>query len=111
MAGENGSADNSEVDIERYAEIVRRLNGLGHPLRIAALVTMGGAGEEGASPSTVARAMGTPLSNTSYHVRQLVQNGLLREVKQIPRRGAIEHYYALTDAGRTALELVAALER
>jgi hypothetical protein len=34
-----------------------------------------------------------PLGVVSYHVRRLVALGLLKPVKRVPRRGAVEHYY------------------
>ena len=39
--------------------------------------------------------MGAPLGSVSYHVRVLADLGALQLVDQAPRRGAIEHYYAL----------------
>jgi DNA-binding transcriptional ArsR family regulator len=61
-----------------------------HPLRIQILGLLDG---RTASPSDIAAELGTPLSNTSYHVRQLVSLGFLRLVRRAARRGAIEHYY------------------
>jgi DNA-binding transcriptional ArsR family regulator len=46
-----------------------------------------------ASPSEIAAELGTPLSNTSYHVRQLLALGLVELVSRTARRGAIEHHY------------------
>jgi predicted transcriptional regulator len=46
-----------------------------------------------ASPSEIAAELGTPLSNTSYHVRQLAALGLIHLVSRTARRGAIEHHY------------------
>lgn len=58
-----------------------------------------------ASPSEIASELGTPLSNTSYHVRQLAALELVELVDRAARRGAIEHYYTarvrptITDEG------------
>lgn len=73
-----------------------------HPLRIRILGLLD---NRTASPSEIATELGTPLSNTSYHVRQLVALGLVELVGRTARRGAIEHHYTarvrptITDAG------------
>ena len=64
-----------------------------HPLRIRILALLD---DRTASPSQLAAELGTPLSNTCYHVRQLVSFGLIELVDRTPRRGAIEHYYTAT---------------
>ena len=46
-----------------------------------------------ASPSEIADELGTPLSNTAYHVRQLAGLGLVELVSRKQRRGAVEHHY------------------
>ena len=61
-----------------------------HPLRIHLLELLDG---RVASPRELAKELGAPLSNTSYHVRQLVSFGLVELVGRSARRGAIEHYY------------------
>src|SRR5436190_22924804 len=61
-----------------------------HPLRIQILGVLD---NRVASPSDIAAELGTPLSNTSYHVRQLVSLGLVELVGRTARRGAIEHHY------------------
>jgi DNA-binding transcriptional ArsR family regulator len=77
-----------------------------HPLRIEILTLLD---NRVASPKEIARELGTPLSNTSYHVRQLASLGLVELVDRATRRGAIEHYYTasfrpkITDEGWAAL--------
>jgi DNA-binding transcriptional ArsR family regulator len=61
-----------------------------HPLRVHILGLLDG---RIASPREIADELGTPLSNTSYHVRQLVTLGLVELVGRTARRGAIEHHY------------------
>jgi DNA-binding transcriptional ArsR family regulator len=61
-----------------------------HPLRRRILGLLD---NRTASPSEIAAELGTPLSNTSYHVRQLVALGLVELVSRTARRGAIEHHY------------------
>ena len=47
------------------------------------------------SPKAISETLGLPLGAVSYHVRALATKGLIREVNTIPRRGALEHFYAL----------------
>jgi DNA-binding MarR family transcriptional regulator len=65
------------------------------------------------SPSEISEQLGVPIGNVSYHVRQLDQLGLIKLVRETPRRGAIEHHYTaearplITDAAwREAPEIV-----
>jgi DNA-binding transcriptional ArsR family regulator len=64
-----------------------------HPLRLRILSLLDG---RVASPSEISDELGTPLSNTSYHVRQLASLELVELVDRAARRGAIEHYYTAT---------------
>jgi DNA-binding transcriptional ArsR family regulator len=61
-----------------------------HPLRIQILGLLD---NRVASPREIASELGTPLSNTSYHVRQLLALGFVELVSRTARRGAIEHHY------------------
>lgn len=61
-----------------------------HPLRVRILEFLEG---RIASPSEMATALGEPLSNISYHVRQLAGLGLVDLVRETRRRGAVEHHY------------------
>jgi DNA-binding transcriptional ArsR family regulator len=63
-----------------------------HPLRLRILDALE---HRTASPSELADELDAPLGNVSYHVRQLHALGLLKLVKETPRRGAVEHYYRL----------------
>jgi DNA-binding transcriptional ArsR family regulator len=65
---------------------------MAHPLRLRIL---GALEHRTASPSELAQELEAPLGNVSYHVRQLHGLGLLKLVKETPRRGAVEHYYRL----------------
>jgi DNA-binding transcriptional ArsR family regulator len=65
---------------------------MAHPLRLRIL---GALEHRTASPSELAEELDAPLGNVSYHVRQLHGLGLLKLVKETPRRGAVEHYYRL----------------
>ena len=78
-----------------------------HPLRIQILALLD---NRIASPREIAEELGSPLSNTAYHVRQLVGLGLVELVRRTARRGAIEHHYTarvrptITDEGWEKLE-------
>jgi len=65
---------------------------LAHPLRVRILGILE---HRTASPSELAGELGAPLGNVSYHVRQLERFGLIKLVKEAPRRGAVEHYFKL----------------
>jgi DNA-binding transcriptional ArsR family regulator len=65
---------------------------MAHPLRLRILAALE---HRTASPSELADELDAPLGNVSYHVRQLHGLGLLKLVKETPRRGAVEHYYRL----------------
>lgn len=51
---------------------------------------------ETASPSEIAGALDLPLATVSYHVRKLDEIGLVDFVAYAQRRGAIQHFYALS---------------
>ena len=58
-----------------------------------------GSGRKSMSPNELSRAIGVDLGVTSYHVRMLRDYGVVVLVDTAPRRGALEHYYTLTDNG------------
>jgi DNA-binding transcriptional ArsR family regulator len=63
-----------------------------HPVKIAVLEAL----EHGeASPRKLADDLGQPIAALSYHVRQLRDAGLIVLTRTEPRRGALEHFYAL----------------
>lgn len=65
--------------------------------------------EEGMSPTMLRAGLGThapSVTHVAYHVRVLAGDGLIKRTRMEPRRGAIEHYYAVTAAGRLAAELI-----
>src|SRR3954447_23492496 len=61
-----------------------------HPLRMEIMDLLD---DRVASPSQLAAELGSPLSLTSYHVRQLVSWGLVKLVRRRQVRGSIEHFY------------------
>jgi len=68
----------------------RLVKALAHPLRVRILGVLD---ERMASPSELAEDLDAPLGNVSYHVRILASLGLIRLVKETPRRGSVEHHY------------------
>ena len=67
---------------------------LSHPVRQRILQRLS---EDGvASPTHLARALGEPLGNISYHVRILLESRYVELVRTEPRRGALEHFYRAT---------------
>jgi DNA-binding transcriptional ArsR family regulator len=87
------------------ARLARELDGLSHPVRLRVILTMDAGA---ASPTVLASRLSVPLGTMSYHVRCLATLGLLELVSSRPRRGALEHVYALTPRGHVLRE--AALE-
>jgi DNA-binding transcriptional ArsR family regulator len=77
----------------------RIIKAVTHPLRIRILAALD---ERTATPSELARELGAPLGNVSYHVRQLAGLGLIKLVKRTPRRGAVEHHYKAVGRPRIA---------
>jgi DNA-binding transcriptional ArsR family regulator len=64
-----------------------------HPLRMEIMDLLD---DRVASPSQLAAELGSPLSLTSYHVRQLASWGLVKLVRRRQVRGSIEHFYTAT---------------
>jgi DNA-binding transcriptional ArsR family regulator len=64
---------------------------LGHPLRPRILQILTVRGE--ASPNEIATELGVPLGTLSYHTRLLRDAGWIELVREVPRRGAVEHFY------------------
>lgn len=64
---------------------------LGHPLRPRILDILTTRGE--ASPNEIAEELGVPLGTLSYHTRLLRDYGWIELVREVPRRGAVEHFY------------------
>jgi DNA-binding transcriptional ArsR family regulator len=88
----------------------RVVKALAHPLRVRILSMLD---ESVLSPTQMATELEVPIGNVSYHTRQLLELGLIRLVRETPRRGAVEHHYTaearplITDeAWRQAPEIV-----
>ena len=68
-----------------------------HPTQVAVLELLEMDRGRALSPNEIAFELREPLGNVSYHVTQLAEAGLLELVSAEPRRGALEHYYALAE--------------
>jgi DNA-binding transcriptional ArsR family regulator len=69
-----------------------------HPLRIKLFEAIDKASKP-CSPIQLSKAFDVQLSTVSYHVKELHKAGLIEVVEEIPRRGAMEHRYAMRDGG------------
>jgi DNA-binding transcriptional ArsR family regulator len=72
----------------------RLAKALMHPVRMRVLTLLN---RKVASPSELAVELDEPLGNVSYHVRMLLDLGLVELVGTTPRRGAVEHHYRATE--------------
>jgi DNA-binding transcriptional ArsR family regulator len=72
----------------------RLAKALTHPVRMRVLTLLN---QKVASPSELAGEIDEPLGNVSYHVRMLLDLGLVELVGTTPRRGAVEHHYRATE--------------
>ncbi|MEX2448269.1 MAG: winged helix-turn-helix domain-containing protein [Solirubrobacterales bacterium] len=66
---------------------------LAHELRVEILTILN---ERMASPNELSKELGEGLSQVSYHVKVLKDYKCITQVKTVPRRGAVEHYYRAT---------------
>lgn len=87
-AASNGAAVSPERPIDLADP--RVLSASAHPLRTEIFKALC---EREASPSDIARQLGAPTSNVSYHVRQLLGLSLVELTYSREKRGALEHYY------------------
>jgi DNA-binding transcriptional ArsR family regulator len=72
---------------------------LGHPVRFAVVMVLAKA-DEPTSPLELSRRLELPLGRVSHHVRKLYGMGAVRLVDTQPRRGAVEHFYVLSEDER-----------
>lgn len=77
------------------AKGAKRLNtvlasAVAHPLRSRCLTILA---ERVASPAEISRDLSLDVNKVNYHVKALVEVGLVEEVGTRPVRGAVEHFY------------------
>lgn len=68
-----------------------------HPLRLTILEVFVSGGTH--SAKRLSDSLGEALSNVSYHMKELRENGFLELVSRRPRRGAYESFYRLAENG------------
>ena len=68
----------------------RLVRAIAHPLRVEILMALHG---RVLSPNRLAPELEEAVSLVSYHVLVLAEVGAIRLVKEVPRRGATEHFY------------------
>jgi DNA-binding transcriptional ArsR family regulator len=71
----------------------RLARAIGHPIRLRTLALLG---QRVMSPKCIAKELGEPLENVSYHVKVLRDLDCIELVRTEPRRGATEHFYRST---------------
>jgi DNA-binding transcriptional ArsR family regulator len=61
-----------------------------HPIRARALTILA---DREASPVEIGRELGIGASHIAYHIRILLEEGLIELTEETPRRGSVEHTY------------------
>jgi DNA-binding transcriptional ArsR family regulator len=95
---------NPSNDDKRHVAATRKL--LTHPLRHRLLAILN---ERTASPKELAREVGMPIPNVSYHVDRLLDADAIELVREEPRRGVAEHFYRAVEIASHTDEAWAAL--
>lgn len=81
---------------------------LAHPLRAQLLVELE---KRPASPSQLAPVVGESVGVVSYHVRVLAEAGLAELVGTVPKRGALQHFYAVRENDALGVTMMLDAER
>jgi DNA-binding transcriptional ArsR family regulator len=95
------------ADPSRLDRVAMAFRGLAHPTRLQILAALQ---EDDAvmSPTQLVRQISpaTGLANVAYHTRELAAIGLLSPAGHRPARGALEHFYRLSEHGRELIDIV-----
>jgi DNA-binding transcriptional ArsR family regulator len=67
-----------------------------HPVKVKILERLD-SDEAPASPAMIARELGLEVGKVGYHMRALESAGLVVMVDERPVRGAMEHFFALSE--------------
>jgi len=84
-------------------EVLRLGRIISHPLRLRIVRALAQSAEEPISPQQLVSLTGGTLGTVSYHVRKLEELGVVELAQEVPRRGAIQHFWRLTGEGRKLL--------
>ena len=82
---------------------------VGHGERLSVLVATAAAPSPGLSPVAYSRTSACSIGAVAYHFRTLLKAGLLVESGTSRRRGAIVHFYKLTERGQALVDRLKAL--
>jgi DNA-binding transcriptional ArsR family regulator len=77
----------------QHAYEAKMIRSAAHPVRAKALSM---AAERPTSPKEIAAAVGKPIGNVTYHIRELEKAEMLILVEEKKRGGATEHFYLAT---------------
>jgi DNA-binding transcriptional ArsR family regulator len=77
----------------QHAYEARMVRSAAHPIRAKALAMMAA---RPTSPKEVAAAVGKPIGNVAYHIRELERAQMVMLVDEKKRGGATEHFYVAT---------------
>jgi DNA-binding transcriptional ArsR family regulator len=102
MAASAGNKRSFDANLEAWARSVAKA--LSHPTRIGILDRMNEVGRT--SPSQAADGGSASLPAVAYHMRELKSAGLIKATGTRPARGAVEHFYELTDRGHAAVRAI-----
>jgi DNA-binding transcriptional ArsR family regulator len=86
----------------------RLMRGMSHPLRYQLLTHLN---DREWSPNELSDQLAQSLSQVSYHVKVLLEYGLIELTRTEPRRGATEHFYRATTRTVIGLEMAREIPR
>jgi DNA-binding transcriptional ArsR family regulator len=90
-------AVNYEWSREQLELCGEQLKAIADPTRVKILYAL--CHGEVKSPNQMATGAGMPLGRLSYHVRLMLAKGIIVQDRWETVRGAVEHFYRLTDVG------------
>ena len=79
-------------------EVIKGLTAIAHPLRLKVFRALVVVGRPGLTPGTIAQALDVPAATLSFHLKELVQAGLVtqeRASRNLIYRAAYEHMNGL----------------
>lgn len=95
LVGDDVAVNPGDKDLKaaQRAYEARMVRSAAHPVRARALSMMA---QRPTSPKEIAVAVGKPIGNVAYHVRELEKAEMAMLVKEEKRGGATEHFYVAT---------------
>lgn len=102
------NAGDKDSKAAQRAYEARMVRSAAHPVRAKALSMMA---ERPTSPKEIAAAVGKPIGNVAYHIRELKKAGMVMLVDEKKRGGATEHFYLATTIDDEASNRIDARQR